>query len=244
MRIFKSRLARSLVALAALVLLGVAGYVWIEGWPLLDAAYMTIVTFTTVGYEEVRPLSPAGRVFNLFMMVAGVGVMLYILTSLVNMVVAHEIVGALVRRHRMRTRMGRLRGHFIVCGFGRVGRAVALTLHEKGRQLIVLDKDAAALAEAEEHGLLCLQGDPTRDADLLSAHVGDAAGIIAAAGDDSENVYIILAARSLNPGLHVVARASRLEAEEKLRRAGADRVLSPYAIGGRQMALSAIEIAE
>ena len=110
---------------------------------------MTVLTFTTVGYEEVHPLSSAGRTFNLFMMVAGVGVMLYILTSLVNMVVAHEIVGALVRRHRMRTRMGRLRGHFIVCGYGRVGRAVALTLHEKGQSLIVLDKDPAALAEAE-----------------------------------------------------------------------------------------------
>ncbi len=243
MRIFKSQLARSLFALAVLILLGTSGYMLVEGWSLLDAAYMTIVTFTTVGYDEVHPLSSAGRVFNLVMMVAGVGVMLYILTSLVEIVVAHEIVGALVRRHRMRTRMGKLRGHFIVCGFGRVGRAVALTLHEEGRSLIVLDKDPAALAEAEENGLLCLEGDSTRDADLLSAHVDEAAGVVAAAGNDSENVYIILAARSLNPDLHIVARASRLEAKEKLLRAGADRVLSPYAIGGRQMALSAIEIA-
>ena len=129
---------------------------------LLDAAYMTILTFTTVGYEEVHPLSSAGRVFTMVIMVAGVGVMLYILTSVVHMIVAQEVLRGLVRRHRMRTQMARLSGHFIVCGFGRVGSAVALTLQEQSAPLIVIDKDAEVLAEAEEHGLLCMPGDPTR----------------------------------------------------------------------------------
>ena len=130
MRLFETQLARSLLALSALVALAMAGYVVIEGWSLQDAAYMTILTFTTVGYEEVRPLSPTGRIFTMFVMVAGVGVMLYILTSVVHMIVAQEVLKSLVRRHRMRTQMARLSGHFIVCGFGRVGRAVAFTLHE------------------------------------------------------------------------------------------------------------------
>ena len=129
-RLLETQLARSLLALSALVALAMAGYVVIEGWSLLDAAYMTILTFTTVGYEEVRPLSPTGRIFTMFVMVAGVGVMLYILTSVVHMIVAQEVLKSLVRRHRMRTQMARLSGHFIVCGFGRVGRAVAFTLHE------------------------------------------------------------------------------------------------------------------
>ena len=232
-RLFETQLARSLLALSALVALAMAGYVAIEGWSLLDAAYMTILTFTAVGYEEVR-------IFTMFVMVAGVGVMLYILTSVVHMIVAQEVLKSLVRRHRMRTQMARLSDHFIVCGFGRVGRAVAFTLQEESASLIVIDKDADVLAEAEERGLLCMHGDPTRDDDLLAAHVREALGLVAATGNDSDNVYITLTARSLNPSLRIVARASRPDAEDKLLRAGADQVISPHAIGGRHMVLSAM----
>ena len=241
MRLFETQLARSLLALAALVVVSIAGYMLIEGWSLLDAAYMTIVTFTTVGYDEVHPLSSAGRVFSMFIMVAGVGVMLYILTSVVHMVVAQEVLRGLVRRHRMRAQLARLTDHFIVCGFGRVGREVAFTLQEQSVPLIVIDKDADVLAEGEERGMLCMVGDPTRDDDLVAAHVEEASGLVAATGNDSDNVYISLTARGLNPGLRIVARASRPDAEDKLLRAGADRVISPHAIGGRHMALSAIE---
>ena len=240
-RFFQTHLARGLAALAALVLLAVAGYVAIEGWSLLDAAYMTILTFTTVGYEEVHPLSPTGRLFTMLVMVAGVGVMLYILTAVVHVVVAEEVLRSMFRRHRMRSRTSRLKGHFIICGFGRVGRAVALTLRERSQPFVVIDRNAEALAEAEEMGMLYVQGDPTRDDDLLAAQVERAAGLVATTGDDADNVYISLTARGLNPDLHVVARASRPDAEEKLRRAGADEVVSPYAIGGRHMALTAME---
>ena len=241
MRLFETQLARSLLALAALVVSAILGYMLIEGWTLLDAAYMTIITFTTVGYEEVRPLSSTGRLFNMFIMVAGVGVMLYILTSAVHTIVAQELLRSLVRRHRMKTQIGRLNDHFIVCGFGRVGREVALTLQDESAPLIVIDKDAEVLSEAEERGLLCMRGDPTRDDDLLAAHVEEALGLVAATGNDSDNVYISLTARGLNPGLRIVARASRPDSEDKLRRAGADSVISPHVIGGRHMALSALE---
>ena len=212
MRQFRSRLARGVFALAVVVAVGIVGYMVIEGWSLLDAAYMTIITFTTVGYEEVHPLSSTGRIFTIFLMVAGVGVMLYVLTTVVNLAVANE-VGSLFRRRKLKTRISKLKGHFIVCGFGRVGRVVASTLQGESVPVIVIDKQAEAFAEAEDLGLLYLQGDATRDADLISAQIDKAVGLVAATGDDSENVYITLTARGLNPDLHIVARASRPEAE-------------------------------
>ena len=238
--LLETQLVRSLLALAVLTAVAIAGYMLIEGWSLLDAAYMTVVTFTTVGYEEVHPLSSTGRVFTMFLMVAGVGVMLYILTSVMHLIVAQELLRNLVRRRRMRSRMARLSGHFIVCGFGRVGRAVAFTLQEQSAEVIVIDKDADALTEAEERGMLWVRGDSTQDEHLLAAHVREAHGLVAATGDDSHNVFVSLTARGLNPDLYIVARASRPDAAEKLRRAGADEVVLPHVIGGKEMALSAL----
>ena len=235
------QLARAVVALAILVVVGMVGYIIIEGWSLVDAAYMVVLTFTTVGFAEVNPLSPNGRIFTMVLMVAGIGVMFYILTGMVQLVVEQEVLRTIVRRHRMRTQLAKLKGHFIVCGFGRVGRAVASTLHEQSVPLLIIDKDENALSDAEERGYLHLQGDSTRDADLLAAQVKEARGLVAATGDDAENVYISLTVRGLNPDLHIVARASSSDAEDKLRRAGADQVVSPYAIGGRHMAITAIE---
>ena len=240
-RIFRLRLARGLTTLVFLVVGGVAGYVLIEGWSILDASYMVVLTFTTVGYEEVNPLSQEGRLFTMALMVAGIGVMFYTLTGMVQLVVEQEVLRSIVRRHRMRSQLSRLKGHFIVCGFGRVGRAVAYTLKGESVPLLILDKDEEALEDARDLGYLYVQGDCTRDADLLAAQVKDARGLVAATGDDAENLYISLTARGLNPKLHIVARASSSDAEDKLRRAGADQVVSPYAIGGRHMALTAIE---
>ena len=242
-RLFRSRLARGVFALAVVVAVGITGYMVVEGWSLLDSAYMTILTLTTVGYEEVHPLSSTGRIFTIFLMVAGVGVMLYVLTSVVNLAVAHE-VGSLFRRRRMRAQMAKLNDHFIVCGFGRVGREVASTLGEESVEVIVVGKDTEVLVEVEKGGMLALQGDATRDADLISAQIDKVVGLVAATGDDGENVYITLTARGLTPGLYVVATASRPEAEEKLRRAGANSVVSPYSIGGRDMALTAMGMAK
>ena len=239
--IVKTQIARAVSTLAILVITGMVGYMIIEGWSLVDAAYMVVLTFTTVGYAEVNPLSPNGRIFTMVLMVAGIGVMFYILTAVVQLVVEQEVLRSIVRRHRMRSKLAKLKGHFIVCGFGRVGRAVAHTLQEQSVPLIVIDKDEEAMNDAENRGMLCVHGDSARDADLLEAQVKAARGLVAATGDDAENVYISLTARGLNPKLHIVARASSRDAEDKLRRAGADQVVSPYAIGGRHMALTAIE---
>ena len=151
------------------------GYMLIEGWSLVDAAYMVVLTFTTVGYGEVNPLSSNGRLFTMALMVAGIGVMFYILTRVVQLVVEQEVLRGIVRRHRMRTKLARLKGHFIVCGFGRVGRAVAFTLQEKSIPLIVIDKDEKAMIDAEDQGLLCVHGDSAKDADLIAAQVNTGA---------------------------------------------------------------------
>ena len=171
---------------------------------------MVVLTFTTVGYEEVNPLSPTGRLFNMALMVVGIGVMFYMLTGMVQLVVEQEVLRGIVRRHRMRTQLSKLTGHFIVCGFGRVGRAVANPrCRSESVPLLILDKDEEALEEAREDlGYLRIRGDSTRDADLLAAQVKDARGLVAATGDDAENVYISLTARGLNPDLLIVARAS------------------------------------
>ena len=145
MRLFRSRLTRDVFSLVVVVTVGITGYMVIEGWSLLDSAYMTILTLTTVGYEEVHPLSSTGRIFTIFLMVAGVGVMLYVLTTVVNLAVAHE-VGSLFRRRKLKTRIAKLKGHFIVCGFGRVGRVVASTLQGESAPVIVVDNEAEALA--------------------------------------------------------------------------------------------------
>ena len=235
-----SRLTRGGLAWVIVFLGGVAGYMAIEGWSPFDAVYMTVVTMTTVGYEEVRPLSPAGRIFNLLVMVGGVGIMLYILTVTVQSVVEDEIFGGFVRRRRMKAKIDALEHHFILCGYGRVGREVAAAFQGEDAALIVVDSDEDAVAAAEAAGLLAVRGDATHNETLYLSGIERARGLIAASGNDGDNVLITLTANAINPGLNIVARADAAETGEKLAIAGADRVVTPYRIGGRRMALSAI----
>ena len=236
-----SRLTRGGLALAIIFLVGSAGYVVIEGWSLFDAVYMTVLTMTTVGYEEVRPLSPVGRVFNLFIMLGGVGLMLYILTVTVQTVVEDEVFRVFMRRRRMKKKIDAVEAHFILCGFGRVGREAAAAIRGEDVDVVVVDSTEAAIAAAEEDGLLAICRNATHNATLLEAGIERARGLIAATGSDSDNVLITLTAHAINPNLTIVARADSVETGEKLRLAGADRVVTPYSIGGRRMALSAVK---
>lgn len=235
----RSRFAIGLIALSVPLVAGIAGYMILEDWTLLEATYMTVVTMTTVGFSEVRPLSSGGRIFTIFLMVGGVGVMLYILTNVVQTIVQEEVFRSFVRRRRMKTTMARLSNHFILCGLGRVGMEVAQHFVAESVKFIVVDPRSQAIARAEDSGYLYVQGDATRDETLLSAAVDRAHGLVAATGADSDNVFITLTARGLNAELDIVARASESETQAKLMRAGASRVVSPYSIGGRRMALSA-----
>ena len=234
------RVTRGGLALAIVFLAGSTGYVLIEGWSYFDAVYMTVVTMTTVGYEEVRPLSPLGRFFNLFVMLAGVGLMLYILTVTVQSVVEDEIFRVFMRRRRMRAKIEAIADHYILCGYGRVGREAAAAFRGEGVDVVAVDIAEARTQAAEEAGLLAVCRDATQNESLLQAGIERARGLIAATGSDSSNVLITLTAKANNPSVTIVARADAVETREKLKLAGADHVVTPYSIGGRRLALSAV----
>ena len=226
------------LALAVFVITGVSGYMGIEGWPFLDSVYMTILTFTTVGYSEVRPLSSGGRVFTTLLMLGGVSTMLYTLTTAVQAVVEEELLRGFLRRRTMESKLSRMRDHFIICGFGRVGRSAAAAFARESLSVVVIDRDADAILEADKMRLAYIQSDATEDESLRGAHVDRARGLVAALGSDSDNVFVTLSARGMNPDVHIVARAQSEESHSNLLRAGANRVVSPHEIGGVRMAMA------
>ncbi len=221
---------------------GVVGYRLIEGWSLLDSLFMTVITLTTVGYGEVHPLSPAGKTFSIALIVGGGGSALYILTTLIPYTL--EIIGSefgiRFGRRRMESKIQKLHNHFILCGYGRVGQEIAEVFKQEKVEFVVIDRDQKAINEASQAAFLCIQDDPTKDEVLRQAGIDGARGLVAALGTDADNTYVTLSARTLNPTLPIFARAGSPDAEEKLRRAGATRVISPYVIGGRRLALLAL----
>jgi len=233
------RLIVGVCVFIAIVAGGVVGYAVIEGWSFLDSLYMTITTITTVGYMEVHPLSQAGRIFSIFLIVGGVGGALYILTTIVGYILEGQF-GITMGRRRMKTKIAKLKGHFILCGYGRVGQEIAQVFSEEKTPFLIIDNNEETIAKAEEAGYLCLLADATSDETLKEAGIERARGLVAAVGSDAENTYITLSARGLCPELFIESRCASSEAEAKLNRAGADRVISPHAIGGRRMAMLAL----
>jgi voltage-gated potassium channel len=233
------RLIWSIVALVAIVFIGTIGYELIEGWSLLDAVYMTITTITTVGFREVHPLSDAGRIFSIVLIIFGVGGALYVLTNIMGYILEGQF-GITMGRRRMKNRIAKIKNHFILCGFGRVGQEIAQAFSEEGVPFVVITNNPEHIAKAEREGYLCIFGDATIDEVLKEAGIERAHGLVSAVGSDSDNTFITLSARELRPDLFIEARSSRPEAEGKLRRAGADRIISPHAIGGRRMAMLAL----
>jgi voltage-gated potassium channel len=217
------------------VVVGTAGYVALEGWSLLDALYMTVISVTTVGFKEVRELDASGRIWTMIM--SGMGVVLVFGTvGLVTEYVISEATSGRGRARRMEKAVRELRGHAVLCGYGRVGSTVAGELVHKGVPFVVIDVNAPSLERARAEGHLVVEGDATDDATLRAAGIEHARGLIATIDSDAQNVYVILSARALNPGLLIVGRASTPSAEEKLALAGADQIVSPYTMAGRRLA--------
>jgi voltage-gated potassium channel len=233
-----ARLRIPLVLAAVAVAYGTLGYQAVEGWGALDAFYMTVITLTTVGYGEVHPLDAAGKLFTISLLALGV-VTLAAAISAVTQLVAGGELAIWVRRKRMDTSLGRMRGHYIVCAYGRVGRAAVAQLRGEGVPCLVVEPKPELAALLEEDGVPHLAGDPTQEAVLRRAGVERAAGLLCAVDSDAVNVYITLTARAMNPGLTIVARASSPESAGNLRRAGADQVVSPYDLSGSRMAVLA-----
>jgi voltage-gated potassium channel len=225
--------------LLLLVALGTAGYHFIEGWNLFDSVYMTVITLSGVGFREVRDLSVAGRLFTIALIAVGIITAAVLISGLVETVLAAEL-GDTRRRRRMEKRLATLREHTILCGYGRMGQEIAREFDARKMPYVVVEIDpepAKHLAAAEIPHVV---GDATHDASLQAAGIDRARSLIAVAHTDADNIFIVLSARTLNPRLQIVARSIALEDEHKLRRAGADRVISPYVIGARSIAAAVL----
>jgi voltage-gated potassium channel len=216
---------------------GTAGYHYIEGWPWFDGFYMVVTTLTTIGYQEVHPLSHAGRVFNVFVILAGVSLLLLGVGSLSQALLEFELHSFFGRR-RMEREIGRLDGHYIICGMGRVGRSVARELARKPVPFVIIENAESKRQRYTAENWLVIAGDATQEETLRQAQIDRARGLIAATTTDATNLYIVLTARGLNPHLKIIARASEDGAEKHLLTAGADSVVSPYLFAGQRIAQS------
>jgi voltage-gated potassium channel len=218
------------------VVIGTVGYIVLFRWPFADAAYMTVITMTTVGFREVRELVDwPERLWTMLLSISGVGIIYGSIGIVAEAVIAEATSGRREAR-RMAEKVADLRGHFILCGYGRVGSTVARELVNARQQLVVIDIQAESLARASHEGHLVVQGDATSDDTLRLAGIDVARGLVTTIDSDANNVYVTLSARNLNPGLFVVGRANAVGSEAKLLQAGANRVVSPYTMAGRRMA--------
>lgn len=223
------------LALLTIITLGTLGFMLTEAWNLGDSLYMTIITITTVGYDEVHPLDGWGRVIASLVVTSGLGVVLYVLSAATELAVEAQTSG-LVRRRRMQNQIGKLQGHYIVCGYGRMGRAVVQQLMQEGHQVVVIDTNEESAELARNRDILVLTGDATSDEVLCEGGIKRAKGLIACSDSDAGNIFITLSARSLNPNLLIAGRISNRENSGKMRMAGANHVVSPYELGGLRLA--------
>ena len=232
-----SRLRHILVgvgALCVLTVVGTIGYMRLEGYTPGEASFFTLGVLATEGLQ-IRPLSPAGRVLTAALMILGIGIVLYTVALIAQQTIEGELQ-TFVGRRRMQRTIETLRGHVIVCGFGRMGRMVCRELQTKPMPFVVVDRAESAGRRAEEQGLLLVSGDATEEETLRRAGMANAVAVITTLPSDAENVFLTLTARAMAPALTIVARAESETGAERLRQAGATRIVSPYTIGGHRMA--------
>lgn len=221
--------------LLLIILIGVTGYMTIEHWGFLDALYMTVTTFTTVGYSEVHKVSDLGRMFTIFFIIIGVMYFLYIAGVIVQFMVEGQIRTILGRRS-LDKKIDRLKNHYIVCGYGRIGKTLCTMLKKKAVDLVVIEKDQDLIPVMVEDKIFYISGDAGDETNLIKAGIQHAKGLIAVLATDTDNVFLVLTARQLNPDLYIMANASRNESKPKLLAAGANRVELPYDMGAVSMA--------
>ena len=239
MKKLDNRILLLFLMIIALLLLGTVGYMLLEGWSAIDAFYMTVITSSTVGFGEVHPLSNAGRLFTIVLILLSVSTLAYGLRTVAQYLLDQDYVHQWRHRQIMR-KVSELEDHFIICGMGKVGLSSAVSMLDSKRPFVVIEKDINPDIVAEYPEMLFIDGDATDDAVLIEAGIERASTVLVTAGDDSVNLFVVLSARSLNPDLFIITRSVTPGNDEKMRRAGANRVVSPYQIGGRYMANIAV----
>lgn len=231
----RTRVHIAIALLLSIVFIGATGFHYIEGWPWFDGLYMSVITMTTIGYGETHPLTRAGKVFNIFLILTAVTAGAVLISASTQVMLQFELRNFLGRR-RMQRELAQLQDHYIVCGAGRVGRSVARELHDRGAQFAFVEKDAERAQWALDRNFPIVIGNAHSEEDLAKAQIDTAKGLVAAVTSDAENLYIILTARGMNRELKIIARASEEEAIPKFIAAGATEVVSPYHFIGRRIA--------
>jgi voltage-gated potassium channel len=235
----EAKLRLALVIMVLIMFYGTGGYMLVEGWSFFDSLYMTIITLTTVGYGEIRPLSEAGRIFTTVLIVVGVFNGGFVITAMAQLVLEGQLMAILGKR-KMEKKVKKLKDHIILCGFGRVGRQVAGEFIHHGVQFVIVEKDMDMIPDSHNGNLVFIEGNAAEDEVLDHAGIERARAIVSTIPDDAENVYLSLTARQLNPDLFIIARADTELAKKKLIRAGANKVVCPHELGGTQMAMSTL----
>jgi voltage-gated potassium channel len=239
-RTLRNRFALLVAVFASNMAIGALGFYFIANYPWVEAIYMALITMLTIGYGEILPLSQTARIFNIGFMIVAVTSQLGTLAALTQAIVEWEVAGGFGRRRRIKM-IRELKDHYIVCGYGRVGRGAADELQRAHQSLVVVDRNPERVRRAESLGILAFEGDSTKDETLRAVGIERAKGVIATMGSDADNLFLVISARALNPGIPVVARAVEEEAIEKLRRAGAKDVKAPFRATGQNLANSLIK---
>ena len=235
MKTVRRRLLRIAVAILLTLVVGTAGFALVEHWSLFDSFYMTLITITTVGYQELHPLSHTGRIFNSFLIFFGVSVMFFAIGGMTQIIIELELNQYFGKR-RIRTMIENLSNHYIVCGYGRVGRGAAAALRNAGASFVIIDRDEDKVEKAIHDGMLGVLADANSDDTLRDVGIMRATGLIATLATDADNLFLVISARTLNADLKISARVAEMTSEDKFRRAGAEFVFAPYDITGNRMA--------
>lgn len=225
----------SLAILIGIIALGTLGYALIEDWSFFDALYMTVITLATVGFREVHDLSDGGKAFTILLIIFGAGIIAYAVGSLFQFMIEGQLRKILGRK-KLEKVIDKLRDHYIVCGYGRIGAYICREFLARPTPFVVVERDETLCERLDKEGILFVRGDATDDETLIKAGILKARGLITAVTSDTSNVYITLTARGLNPHLFILARSGEEGSEKKLQRAGASKVISPYTIGAARMA--------
>ena len=234
---FTGKLKIALLILLIVIVIGTIGFHGIEKWSLFDSFYATMTTLSTVGYGDYAPITTRGKIFTVLIIILGVGTMLYSF-GLISETVIEGRLRRLLGRGKLKKMIDKMNQHYIICGYGRIGHLICRELTAEKVPYVVIDKNPEVIQKVQDEGLIYCRGDATQDKTLIEAGVKRAKGIICVLPTDAENLYVILTARELNQNIFIMSRSEEEESEHRLVRAGADRVMSPYTMGGVRMAMA------